>query len=107
MKVFMAGGIGREAASAERLVAEHNRLFIAAPHRNPSLVRACEVSSGQFYNAQNIYNPVILADLVEEVDPDLVWINQDDLLAAGAVDELENRLPDLAIASPNRDSARI
>jgi phosphoribosylamine-glycine ligase len=107
MSVLLVGNGGREAAIADRLAAEGQAVHVAAEFRNPSLVHAAEVSEGQFYQIDSVSDPRRIAEVAVASRADLVWINQDDALANGAIDEIRHHAPDMAVASPTREGSRI
>lgn len=103
---MLAGQIGREAAVASRLAQEGNELVIAAEYPNPSLVEAAEASGGGFHQV-NTQNTRLLGALASATEPDLVWINDDNILARGAVDIMRRQVPETLFASPDKEGARL
>lgn len=107
MEIMLAGSGAREAAIAERLTWEGHTLHIAAEFRNPSLVQAAKKSGGQFFEVRSVSSANCVAEAAVASQADLLWVNNDDALAAGVVDEVVARAPGMAIASPDKASARI
>ncbi len=107
MKVFLPGNMARDAVIAERLAQEGCEMHIASSIRNPSLIAAADTSEGRFYPVSDVRNPREIAEAAVASRADLFWLNQDDALAAGAVDEVAKRAPEMMIASPDQESSRI
>lgn len=107
MSVLLVGSGAREAAIADRLAMEGEAVHVAAEFRNPSLVYAAEVSEGQFYQIDSTTDPKLIAEVAVASRADIVWINQDDALANGAIDAIQTSVPGMAVASPTSEGSRI
>ncbi len=85
-KFLIVGGGGREAAFALRL-AEDTRLYAVAGHKNP-LIADCVGRSGGQYHMGDHNDPRTVLDFAKKHAVDYVFVNADQPLANGVVDEL-------------------
>lgn len=105
---MLAGQIGRDAAIATRLAQARNcELHIAAQHANPTLMKKAQASGGCFYQVKDICDQQTIAKIAAEANIELVWINQDDVLANDVVSAVRRRVPGVLAASPTKEGSRI
>lgn len=106
----MLGTRGRDEATADRL--EGHKLFVLGTWQNPGLVEKAIASGGQFVPIDSITNVDVIADIVQDIKPDMFLTNLENSLEAGVVDVIKDRvagklMPDLFIPCPDRETARV
>ncbi len=105
MDIALLGHMGRDHALADRL--EGHRLHVLGQWENPGLLDHATVSNGSISTIGSITDTKTIADWVEHVQPDMFLTNFDDALAAGVVDAVQDRLPNILIPCPTKEAARI
>jgi phosphoribosylamine--glycine ligase len=110
-RILIVGGNGREAAIAQRLVADAERfgeeitLYAVAKHANPSVVWATEQTNG-LLGLMDPCNPELVATFAREQGITMAIVSSDAPLEAGVVDALQAAGVPL-IVGPTRDAAEI
>lgn len=115
MEIVLLGHMGRDEALVDRL--SKHKLHILGQWENPGLVQKAEVSGGKFHKVNSITDTGLIADYVQDIQPDMFLTNFDDALAGdelmgGVVDVIKQRVNDgqiteLLIPCPDRATARI
>ena len=85
-KFLIVGSGGRESIFAERLI-EDSILYAFVSHANPTILGCVEKSNGE-YTIADINNPAAVAEFACQHKIDYAFVNADDPLANGVVDEL-------------------
>lgn len=85
-KFLIVGSGGRESIFAQRLI-EDSVLYAFMSHKNPTIVSCVEQSGGN-WTVADINNPAAVAEFACQHNIDYAFVNADDPLANGVVDEL-------------------
>jgi phosphoribosylamine--glycine ligase len=105
MKIVMLGHMGRDEAMADRL--QKHELHIIGEWRNPGLVDKAKASGGKFHVIDDRANAGAVTNIVRSINPDMFLTNFDASLAAGVVDTVRSRLPDLLIPCPDKAASQV
>src|ERR1019366_5487678 len=105
MRVMLAGQIGREAAVATRLAAEGHEIHAVSEFYNPTLVGVTEESGGELHIVRDLTRSHQIGLLAKTINPDLLWVNTDNMLAKDVVGVAKKHVPDMLVASPDKKSA--
>jgi len=110
MELALLGHMGRDEAVAERL--HGHTLHIIGQWENPGLVYKAIASNGSFHAVDSITDAALIADIVQDIKPDMFLTNFDDALASGVVDAIkqrvdQRRIPDLLIPCPDKQASKI
>jgi len=85
-KFLIVGSGGRESIFAQRLI-EDSILYAFISHKNPTILSCVEQSNGK-YTIADVNDPAAVAKFACQHNIDYAFVNADDPLANGVVDEL-------------------
>lgn len=100
------GHMGRDVVAANNFLKFEHEIHIAAQHNNPDLLEVATKSGGGFYHLDNICDPQAVAKCAVESGAELFYLNSDDALAADVVSRVSEEVPEIMLASPDRNGSR-
>lgn len=102
-RILVVGNGGREASVVNKL-SEDCIIYSVVRHENPTIVKAVESTGGNFIVGDPLDGKLV-SEFALSCEVNLAFVNSDEALAAGVVDELlRNGVPTFG---PTRDGAKI